>query len=302
MSRQNIVKLGRSFNYNHHIKNQNTQLQFSNDNHGGGVKIFRSLDDQRVEDDGDDERKEEEGGGKEEQDNNNNNNNNNDSNLFSTSSSSSFLQNPKEIVAALIGKSTDLGLTNTFVSSSSASFIPTNDQQTNGAATTTSPITLEKKKDEESLFATTKKSSSSASSSSSNSSPKVCESLGIDDQDTDTKSLIESVQYEDDETQLSLALENLLKWTPIAIPIFAFVLYDPTALLFSRALQSLSWGNTWVAVDGGQYQARIITPAINGIVVQAIAILFAVIPLPICDNDKRKSPPVSIKKRRNCVF
>ena len=31
----------------------------------------------------------------------------------------------------------------------------------------------------------------------------------------------------------------------------------------------------WAAVDGGQYQATIVTPAINGLVVPSIALLFA---------------------------
>jgi hypothetical protein len=61
---------------------------------------------------------------------------------------------------------------------------------------------------------------------------------------------------------------------PLAIPILAYSLYDLTAELFATTLEVLG-NNNWVAVDGGAYQAKIIAPAINGVVVPAISILFA---------------------------
>lgn len=58
------------------------------------------------------------------------------------------------------------------------------------------------------------------------------------------------------------------------MPLLAYETYESTALLFDRTVVFIS-NNNWVAVDGGQYQANIITPAINGLVVPSIALLFA---------------------------
>ena len=43
-------------------------------------------------------------------------------------------------------------------------------------------------------------------------------------------------------------------------------MYDPTAELFASFIDLIAQNN-FVPVDGGQYQAKIIAPAINGIVV-----------------------------------
>jgi hypothetical protein len=51
-------------------------------------------------------------------------------------------------------------------------------------------------------------------------------------------------------------------------------MYDPVAELFASALTSISNRN-WVAVDGGAYQAKIIAPAINGVIMPSISLLFA---------------------------
>ena len=69
-------------------------------------------------------------------------------------------------------------------------------------------------------------------------------------------------------------IEIALRYIPILSPIFAFSTYEMTAQVFDLISEALSDKN-WVAVDGGQYQTQIITPAINGIVVPAIALLFA---------------------------
>lgn len=58
---------------------------------------------------------------------------------------------------------------------------------------------------------------------------------------------------------------------PIVTPIIAFLSYDMLATSFRALVESLSWDRAWVPVDGGAYQAKIITPAINGVVLPAIA-------------------------------
>ena len=69
-------------------------------------------------------------------------------------------------------------------------------------------------------------------------------------------------------------IDVILKWVPILSPITAFFTYEITAEVFDRVIEAIS-DRTWVAVDGGAYQINIITPAVNGIVVPAIALLFA---------------------------
>jgi hypothetical protein len=76
------------------------------------------------------------------------------------------------------------------------------------------------------------------------------------------------------EVQFSFLIEDLLRWIPMMIPVLAFFLYDSTAEIFAGALDKIANRN-WVAVDGGDYQAKMIAPAINGVVVPAISILFA---------------------------
>jgi hypothetical protein len=62
---------------------------------------------------------------------------------------------------------------------------------------------------------------------------------------------------------------------PIISPILAYITYDDIARLFAAFIDFLSFERNWVPVDGGAYQARIIAPAINGIVVPSVSILFA---------------------------
>ena len=70
------------------------------------------------------------------------------------------------------------------------------------------------------------------------------------------------------------SIDFSLRYLPFIMPLGAYMTYVPTARLFEQIVQALS-NNNWVAVDGGQYQAEIITPAINGLVVPSIALLFA---------------------------
>ena len=69
-------------------------------------------------------------------------------------------------------------------------------------------------------------------------------------------------------------VDVLLRVIPIVMPILAFLTYVPTANTFHKFVDWVS-DNTWVQVDGGQYQAQIITPAVNGLVVPSMALLFA---------------------------
>jgi hypothetical protein len=71
-----------------------------------------------------------------------------------------------------------------------------------------------------------------------------------------------------------VSMEIALKYLPFLMPIIAYSTYESTARLFDRLVEFIS-DNNWIAVDGGQYQAEIITPAINGLVVPSLALLFA---------------------------
>jgi hypothetical protein len=62
---------------------------------------------------------------------------------------------------------------------------------------------------------------------------------------------------------------------PLVTPFLAYLTYDDVARAFSTIFDLLALERKWVPVDGGAYQAKIIAPAINGIVVPAISILFA---------------------------
>jgi hypothetical protein len=68
---------------------------------------------------------------------------------------------------------------------------------------------------------------------------------------------------------------NPIMALPIITPILAYLTYDDVAKLFDVLVKALNQDKTWIAVDGGAYQAKIIAPAINGIVVPTISILFA---------------------------
>jgi hypothetical protein len=73
-----------------------------------------------------------------------------------------------------------------------------------------------------------------------------------------------------------LTFDGFVRLIPIVNPIVAFYSYEDLARTVDVLTEFLSpTQNSWVPVDGGAYQARIIAPAINGVVVPAIAILFA---------------------------
>lgn len=68
---------------------------------------------------------------------------------------------------------------------------------------------------------------------------------------------------------------SLLILIPAVTPFIAFFTFEWVAEVYSTLTDFLSRNNNWVAVDGGSYQAQNITPAINGLVVPAVALLFA---------------------------
>jgi hypothetical protein len=85
---------------------------------------------------------------------------------------------------------------------------------------------------------------------------------------------ISRYERQEDFSKVSAFAESLLRWSPILFPILACQIYDPEAELFAGALTAISKRN-WVAVDGGAYQAKIIAPAINGVIMPSISLLVA---------------------------
>jgi hypothetical protein len=68
---------------------------------------------------------------------------------------------------------------------------------------------------------------------------------------------------------------NPIMMIPIITPFLAYMTYDDVARTFSTVFDLLARDRKWIPVDGGAYQAKIIAPAINGIVVPTVSILFA---------------------------
>ena len=61
---------------------------------------------------------------------------------------------------------------------------------------------------------------------------------------------------------------------PFSAPIVAFLTYEYVAQGYSLISDAVS-SNNWFAVDGGALQAKVITPAINGLVIPATTLLYA---------------------------
>eukprot|EP00550_Attheya_septentrionalis_P012721 CAMPEP_0198301262 /NCGR_PEP_ID=MMETSP1449-20131203/50877_1 /TAXON_ID=420275 /ORGANISM="Attheya septentrionalis, Strain CCMP2084" /LENGTH=465 /DNA_ID=CAMNT_0044003293 /DNA_START=214 /DNA_END=1611 /DNA_ORIENTATION=- len=72
-----------------------------------------------------------------------------------------------------------------------------------------------------------------------------------------------------------VGIQQVIRFVPFVSPVLAFFTYEPIAAMFATFLNFIDRNKNWVAVDGGAYQGQIITPAINGIIMPAIAILFA---------------------------
>ncbi|CAJ1948283.1 unnamed protein product [Cylindrotheca closterium] len=81
--------------------------------------------------------------------------------------------------------------------------------------------------------------------------------------------------YDEDASQMELIMDKALQLAPFFMPLVAYSLYDPTAIAFAATIEFLKSSN-WVAVDGGSYQAMIIAPVINGVIIPSIALMFAI--------------------------
>ncbi|KAL3931861.1 MAG: hypothetical protein SGBAC_011116 [Bacillariaceae sp.] len=84
--------------------------------------------------------------------------------------------------------------------------------------------------------------------------------------DVDEMPSISYLPYDEDASEMELLMDKILQFAPFFLPVVAYNLYDPTAIAFAALIDFLTTNN-WVAVDGGAYQAMIIAPVINGVVV-----------------------------------
>mmetsp|Transcript_31764 Transcript_31764/g.48720 ORF Transcript_31764/g.48720 Transcript_31764/m.48720 type:complete len:514 (-) Transcript_31764:287-1828(-) len=91
-----------------------------------------------------------------------------------------------------------------------------------------------------------------------------------------TTSLSEGLGWNllDQQQTATQVIDKTINILPVIAPFIAFWTYDDVAMIFNVVIEGLA-NKKWVAVDGGAYQAKIIAPAINGVVVPAISILFA---------------------------
>lgn len=79
----------------------------------------------------------------------------------------------------------------------------------------------------------------------------------------------------EDEQRFWKTVHRVVRLVPIVAPILAYVSYEELASSVNLIEDFLDSTRSWVAVDGGAYQTKIIAPAINGVVVPSISILFA---------------------------
>lgn len=76
-------------------------------------------------------------------------------------------------------------------------------------------------------------------------------------------------------SQNNMSFFTSILMIPVVTPFLAYLTYDDIARSFNFLFDLIARERNWNPVDGGAYQAKIIAPAINGIVVPAISILFA---------------------------
>ena len=72
----------------------------------------------------------------------------------------------------------------------------------------------------------------------------------------------------------AITMDDAMRLTPFIVPVVAYAFYDDIASSFAFLLDITAKRN-FVSVDGGAYEAKIIAPAINGVVIPAISLLFA---------------------------
>eukprot|EP00557_Chaetoceros_sp_GSL56_P011333 CAMPEP_0176477646 /NCGR_PEP_ID=MMETSP0200_2-20121128/744_1 /TAXON_ID=947934 /ORGANISM="Chaetoceros sp., Strain GSL56" /LENGTH=424 /DNA_ID=CAMNT_0017873491 /DNA_START=135 /DNA_END=1409 /DNA_ORIENTATION=+ len=151
----------------------------------------------------------------------------------------------------------------------------------------TEPSTDQEKNKINSKLSSSKKVGSLLSSQEEFNKPNAGESCSLDHHDDDPNtamftSMIQDNSYLDSSQQQQNTITseqniflNPVFIIPIFTPFLAYLTYDDVARVFSAIFDILALERKWVPVDGGAYQAKIIAPAINGIVVPAISILFA---------------------------
>lgn len=74
--------------------------------------------------------------------------------------------------------------------------------------------------------------------------------------------------------RITQIINKILTFIPFIAPVVAFMTYDEVAKTFSYVVELVANTN-WKAADGRLFQIQTITPAINGIVVPSVSILFA---------------------------
>ena len=79
----------------------------------------------------------------------------------------------------------------------------------------------------------------------------------------------------DEEQRFWKTVHRVVRLVPIITPILAYFTYEELAASVDVMQDFLDSERAWIAVDGGAYQAKIIAPAINGVVIPSISILFA---------------------------
>jgi len=77
------------------------------------------------------------------------------------------------------------------------------------------------------------------------------------------------------EVDLNRNIDLGLKAIPLLAPIVAFLTYGSVAKLYTAVLDYIYSYRAFTSVDGGAYEIQIITPAVNGIVLPTMTILFA---------------------------
>lgn len=92
-----------------------------------------------------------------------------------------------------------------------------------------------------------------------------------------TDSYIEHDSFDADRAKINesvRAWDFVMTYIPVVNPILAYFTYPMVVMSWTDLVLLISNKN-WMPADGGAYQAEIITPAVNGIVLPAISILFA---------------------------
>ena len=79
----------------------------------------------------------------------------------------------------------------------------------------------------------------------------------------------------DDEQRFWKTVHRVVRLIPVVAPILAYFTYEELASSVNIIENFLDSQRAWIEVDGGAYRSKIIAPAVNGVVVPSISILFA---------------------------